>query len=281
MGHQNKKSLVKQAEEVLTGKLQIGESKNEAKHLGVACDGIYSWSTYKGYLSICCRFLTDCKEQHGCKTLSEARQYANEWLHKYDDSPYTQKTYMAALCKLYGEHSENFFHTKDRERKDIHRSRNDVVRDTHFSERNNKELVTFCKSTGLRRKELENIRGHQLKVTANGYYIHVKGKGGRWRDALVCGTDKEIQLVVHKMKSAGKEKVWGKVHSNADIHSYRRIYCTRVYTLFARPIETLSHSEKFFCRKDKKGIVYDRKAMRIASNNLGHNRISVIAGHYL
>lgn len=281
MGHQNKKSIIKQAEDVLTAKLQIGESKCEAKKVGIAQDGIYSWSTYRGYLSICCRFLTDCKEQYGCKTLEEARQYANAWLQKYDNSPYTQKTYISALCKLYGEHSDDFFQTKDRERQNICRSRKDVVRDKHFSEQNNRELIAFCKSTGLRRKELENIRGNQLKITNDGYYIHVKGKGGRWRDALVCGTKKEIQIVVQKMVNSGDNKVWGRVHSNADIHSFRRVYCSRVYNRFARPIETLSHSEKFFCRKDKKGVVYDRKAMRIASNNLGHNRISIIAGHYL
>lgn len=39
--------------------------------------------------------------------------------------------------------------------------------------------------------------------------------------------------------------------------------------------------DAYVCRGDLQGIVYDRKAMEIASKALGHNRISVIAGHYL
>lgn len=49
----------------------------------------------------------------------------------------------------------------------------------------------------------------------------------------------------------------------------------------ARPIESLERAEKYICRKDKAGIVYDRRAMKIVSKQLGHNRISVIASDYL
>ena len=38
---------------------------------------------------------------------------------------------------------------------------------------------------------------------------------------------------------------------------------------------------RYYCRNDLKGVVYDKQAMRIASRALGHNRICVIAGHYL
>ena len=39
--------------------------------------------------------------------------------------------------------------------------------------------------------------------------------------------------------------------------------------------------EIYCCRGDLAGVWYDRKAMLIASRNLGHNRVDVIAGHYL
>ena len=42
-----------------------------------------------------------------------------------------------------------------------------------------------------------------------------------------------------------------------------------------------STGEVYVCRGDLKGVVYDRKAMEIASKALGHNRISVIAAHYI
>lgn len=281
MGHKNKESLVKQCENVLLGKLKIGESKHNDKILGITDSHIYSWETFKGYLQIGCRFLTYTKENHGCKTIEEARQYADEWLHKWDSSPYTQKTYVAALCKLYGEHADDFIKTNDRERANIQRSRNDVVRDKHFSKPKNAELINFCQCTGLRRKELENIRGNQLVVEDNNYFINVKGKGGRWRKLPICGNRTEKMAVVRKMEQAGDNKVWGRVHSCADIHSYRREYCRRVYSIYARAIDTLKPNEKYICRKDKKGTIYDRFAMKMASEALGHSRITVIAEHYL
>lgn len=37
----------------------------------------------------------------------------------------------------------------------------------------------------------------------------------------------------------------------------------------------------FYCRRDLKGVNYDRQALFIASRNLGHNRETVIVEHYL
>ena len=83
------------------------------------------------------------------------------------------------------------------------------------------------------------------------------------------------------MKEAGTEKVWKKIPSNADIHSYRADYATRIYLKYARTIEEIPRRERYVCRRDKKGVIYDRKAMLEASKALGHNRISVVGEHYL
>lgn len=40
-------------------------------------------------------------------------------------------------------------------------------------------------------------------------------------------------------------------------------------------------SDVYVCRKDEKGKRLDKKAMYITSKALGHNRINVIAEHYL
>ena len=83
------------------------------------------------------------------------------------------------------------------------------------------------------------------------------------------------------MQAAGIGKVWVKVPQNADIHSYRADYASRIYLKYARPIEELPRKERYICRKDKRGVVYDRAAMLEASRALGHNRISVVGEHYL
>ena len=140
-------------------------------------------------------------------------------------------------------------HTAARQRVDITRSLNAVKRDRHFSESNHAELVTFCRATGLRRAELKALRGTALYQDNSGYYLHITSgsKGGRERYAPIIG-DKE--LMIRLCRQAGTEKVFEKIPSGADIHSYRRDYATAVYQQHARPLEQLNAKEKYYCRGD-------------------------------
>lgn len=280
MGHKNKKSLIRQVQERLDSMLAIGESKYEDKKIDLTKGKIYSWSTYKSYLQQCCQFVRYCRDDHHCKNLTDCRQYVQEWMESREDlSAYTQKLSASALCKLYGESLEELgITTKRAARSEITRSRRTVKRDSHFSEQKNADFVEFCRSTGLRRSEITKLRGDQLIERDGQYYIETVGKGGRRREASVCG---DVELVIRKMQEAGKGKVWAKVPGNADIHSYRADYATRIYLKYARPIEEIPRKERYICRRDKVGTIYDRQAMLIASQALGHNRIDVIGQHYL
>ena len=83
------------------------------------------------------------------------------------------------------------------------------------------------------------------------------------------------------MISAGDNRVWDKIPQVMDVHKYRSDYATSMYKSLARDTTKLSKKELYFCRKDLKGVWYDKLAMYKTSKALGHNRISVIAGHYL
>ena len=299
-----RRSLIKQAEDKFTSKLAIGESKFVAQQKGLKSDEksstaltkdkIYSWNTFGSYLKQASYFLKYCKEEHKCRNLEDCKPYINDWLQKNIDegkSAYTQKLRSCSLAKLYDCSSKDFIQTDVRHRNEISRSRGVKVRDKHFSETKNAELITFCKSTGLRRAELKALTGDKLvyKEKEDKYYVNINigSKGGRERLAPIVGN---INSVVEKMISVGTEKVFNKIPLAADIHSYRAEYATQIYNLNARPIEELNCSlgfkggkteDVYICRGDLKGIVYDRKAMLVASKALGHNRISVIAGHYI
>lgn len=280
MGHKNKKSLIRQTQERLDSMLAIGQSKYEDKKLDLTERKIYSWNTYKSYLQHCCQFVRYCRDNHHCKNLADCRQYAEEWMESRKGlSAYTQKLSASALCKLYGESLEELgISTKRAARNEITRSRGTAKRDSHFSEEKNADFVEFCRSTGLRRSEITKLRGDQLLQEEGQWYIQTTGKGGRFRIIPICG---DVELVVRKMQAAGTGKVWKKVAQNADIHSYRADYASRIYLKYARPIEELPRKERYICRKDKRGITYDRAAMLEASKALGHNRISVVGEHYL
>lgn len=286
-------SLTRQVQVVYDDKLAIGQSKHFDKSHGGIQDKIYSWETYRSYLKHANYFVSWCKEQHGCRTLDECRPHVDEWLQTRSElSAYTQKLEASALAKLYSCSTKDFVKTRVRNRSDITRSRGDKIRDRHFSEENHSALVKFCKSTGLRRSELKNLIGDKLIEKDGKPYIVVSSgsKGGRYREAPVIG---EVKHVKELMTGAGTERVFKSVPNGADIHSYRAEYATAIYKEHKRPIEQIPYdkinkgtgrvfqSEVYHCRGDQKGQVMDKKAMMIASQALGHNRISVVGEHYI
>jgi hypothetical protein len=184
-----------------------------------------------------------------------------------------------ALAKVFDCTTEDFIKTAVRHRSGITRSRKAAKRDKNFSETKNKEFIEFCKATGLRKKELKCLRGTQLVFNNGIYYIAVTSgaKGGRYRESPIISN---IDAIVNRMKEAGNGKVWPYV-PDMDVHSYRSNYCTEIYNSLARPIEKIPKNERYHCRSDLKGVCYDKRAMLIASRCLGHNRINIIAEHYL
>lgn len=283
MGRKNKsysKDLHQQAYDRLTAMQAFGESKKEAMANGTAQDKIFSFNTYQTYWKHIKYFLKYIKELHPeCTTLKRAKKYVNEWLHTRVDqglSAWTIQTEAKALGKLYGIQPDDpdYFQPPKRNRAEIKRSRGDRVRDLHFSKTNNDELIKFCQGTGLRRSELEALRGHDLMTRAQieqeiariealpegaeknqeekhlgvlrdtrmfdcEYFIHVRnGKGGRERISPIVG--KNVGQILERMQNtAGEEKVWQHVNANADIHAYRGDYATAIYKAHARLIEDI------------------------------------------
>ena len=286
MGHKNKKSLLQQMTAVFQDKLRIGESKHAHKIAGDATDYIFSWSTYKAYTKHARYFLTWAKNKYKCKTLAQARQYADEWLQLRIDiekkSAYTVKLELSALCKLYGDTAADYIPTPPRLRKNIVRSRRQAVRDAHFSEANHADFCEFARSTGLRRAELKALTGDKVLQENGQWYIIVNkmSKGRRPRKAPIVGN---VSKIVSMMQAAGTGKVFEKIPNGADIHSYRADYATQVYLNHARPLKSLPKEEIYYCRKDRKGVWFDRKAMGYASAALGHSqgRVSVVGEHYI
>ncbi len=125
------------------------------------------------------------------------------------------------------------------------------------------------------------------------YFVYVRsGKGGRERLSPVIG--KYRGSVIERIKSTpDAQNVWEHLHVHADIHAYRADYAMALYLENARKIEEIPYdkyhrgckqwyqSEVYSLRRDAAGIKLDRRAMLLCSKALGHNRINVVAQHYL
>ena len=259
-----------------------GKPKHGLKDKHNSTPAIHSTNTYKTYNRAVNKFADWCKDK-GIKTMPEAKERIPEYMDKLNSegkSAFTQSTIMSGLAKAFGIHTTDInYQLPQRKRSDIIRSRDVAARDKHFSAEKNQELIRFCEATGLRRRELEALRGSQMVLKGDKVYLSIEnGKGGKKRLVEVV---KHERLVKDMCERAGSGKVFPKVHSSADIHFYRGNYAKAIYHKYARDISKLEKHEKYFCRGDMKGQVFDREAMRIASENLGHNRVDVIANNYL
>ena len=283
LGRRNKsysKDLHQQAYDRLTGMQAFGESKKAAVATGTEKDKIFSYNTYKSYWKHTKYFIKYIKEHHPeCTTLKSARKFVNEWLQVRADqglSAWTVQLEAKAMGKLYGiqPDDENYFKPPKRKREDIKRSRGDRVRDRHFSKTNNDELIKFCRGTGLRRCELEQLRGKDLvtrsqiekeisrldtipaesrtpvdekrftmlqdaRLFDGEYFTFVRnGKGGRERLSPIIGQNTE-QIVERFRNTPPEEKAWQHIHKSADIHGYRAEYATAIYRSHARDIKEI------------------------------------------
>lgn len=299
------KTLDKQVYDTLQTKNGIGRSKHDDKILGITDNYIYSFNTFKTYQKHCVYFVKWCKENkyirdalgHKPRTLEECKPYVEAFIRHQESrelSAYTIKMEKSAIEKLYGEKFS--FDTKRTSRSDIVRSRNEVVRDKHFSEEKNAELVNACKHVGFRRSELTKCKSTDLINRDSQYYVVITGKGGRCREAPIL--DNDLRTITYIANLNGNNHV----HNGADIHSYRADYATSIYEANAKPIESLKgkmidytaltgkidkdgntiyKSALYYCRGDRKGDVLDRAAMIKASQALGHNRESIVGEHYI
>lgn len=294
MGHKKKgapssRSLHQQAYDRLTAMQAFGDSRRADKDEdpGISADKIYSFSTYKTYWKHIKYFVKWVKEKHSeVTTIKKAQKLVPEWLQSRVAeglSAWTIQTEAAALNKLYGitPDDPNRFQPPRRRKEDIKRSRGTKVRDAHFSEAANEELVNFCKACGFRRNVLERLRGNDLyereqaetaledaksagdtalaKVLSDGlktfpeqnwFILHRSDKGGKTRLAPIVGP--KADRVVQRMKATPKdEKVWQYVNSNCDVHGYRSDYATYLYKQYARPIEILDFHNKIRCADGK------------------------------
>ena len=286
MGHKSKKSLTRQVQEALQSKLHPGDSRHIDKHSPAGMESkLYSFSTFRTYLNVGVKFTQFCQKNYGCKTLEQCKPHIADYIAHRESycSSYTTKLDVSALNKLY---DTNFRSTQSRSRTTITRSRGAKAMDKHFSAAKNAELVSFLRSTGLRRAEATVARGSDIRPCAEspvglGIYVRPAGaKGGRPRIAPLYCSPQTAQQIQDRCAAIGNHRLFDHIHSKLDVHSLRAAYAVEVYTQNARDLSTLFRGEKYYCRGDMRGIVLDRNAMRTVSNNLGHNRIQV-ATHYL
>lgn len=208
-------------------------------------------------------------------------------------SAWTLTTYKAHLGKVFDLSTTAFMPTKSRRRADAKRSRQDVESDKHISQEKKDFFEMVGGATGLRKSELQSIKGSALETERDVdgfYYFRVQGKGGKWRRSpLVARTEEEERLIVSLFRQNEDFYVFNNrvnevqtyaVPKKLDEHSARAEYAKRVYLMNERDVTVLPKSQKTFLRKDLKGNVLDKMAELAASKALGHERVDEFRKSY-
>lgn len=265
----------------------FGNKRSSDKTNADTRNKIYSKNTFETYKRQFRYFADWLAEAHKeAYTLADARQYVDEYLlHliELERSAYSITTAKAALAKVFQTEATQFIDTPPRERANIKRSRGVAVRDSNISNKTETKLALFSSAVGLRRKEMMSIESKDLFFKDGKAYLNVtKGtKGGKARIVEICGTSEgETKMIVEWIQSRNG-KLFPKLNTNYDNHYYRAVYAQRLYDRYKREEKDIPAKERYIMRKERAGEVYDKLAMKVVSENLGHNRISVIAQSYL
>lgn len=256
----------------LNEQLAIGQSKHADKETGDNINKIYSWETYRSYMKHSFEFVNWARDTeknphiteqlgHKPRNLQELRPYVKEWIEgeiARGMSASSVHLKASSLAKLYRCKSTDFgVDLPERHRADIKRSRSEAERDAHFSEERNADMVTFCKCTGLRRAELKQIRAEDLHTGKDGslYLSVTRGtKGGRHRITKLNGTHEELERIKTLCREKGKGKLFPHISEAADIHSYRSVYCCKVYKAAERNLEEY---------RNERLIIYNNRIVEI------------------
>ncbi|MFL0198280.1 hypothetical protein ACJDU8_22345 [Clostridium sp. WILCCON 0269] len=292
----------------------FGQSKKDAKKeqklndfiLGIKgnslrAPGIYSKSTCDNYKKHSLNFAEWERERHSEKKFkilnNIPKEHIGEWLKESIDkgeSGYTTRLKASALAKILGCHTYDFgvkMPSKRGDRMTIKRSRHNVDYDNHFSNVNNKDIEDFCKATGLRRSEVAQIKPEQIKYEEKDRLIldfkskkeyRVMTKGGRGRIIHPIKPGWDIVLKAKELaEKMGQATVFQKVHHAMDVHSYRRDFAQHKYMEAIQYFKGkhIEIQQNYICR-DGSDRRYNKQALRIVSENLGHSRLDVVVKNY-
>ncbi len=83
----------------------------------------------------------------------------------------------------------------------------------------------------------------------------------KWKERTVQVLPEYKDFIKSFHTDEKKQFVFEELPQNLDIHSYQRDFACEWYKRLARPLETLSRDQKYYCKGDRKNVGYDRRAM--------------------
>lgn len=201
--------------------------------------------TIHSYKSAINRFCSWAKEEGISKeqVLASPREYLQAYTNHLAESGLSKAsihTYIAAPCK--GLHIPMQHISKpQRSADDITRSRGDRNPQGQREALNPRfeRLVRFQEITGLRRAELEALRGEDLRMRDGKMYVIARqGKGGKEQWQRILPKDAEVvQRTFSGIKKDDRVFTPGEMKNKIDLHQMRAMHAKECYDYYATRIK--------------------------------------------
>ena len=285
--------------QLLSSHIRFGESKHVVKQQMLKkakendtpyepIKGIYSKATLKTYQKACEQFSTYLRTKHPeVKRFANGRPFIEEWLESLrdDHSAWTLATYGSGVACAYDiRKTDIMFDFPERSRENIIRSRENIS--YRNSDPKYEDAITFCKATGARRGGVLRVTKKDIRQKEDGTYeIFLREKNGMsgYRQVLPEFQEEVLRIINESpgyLLPDGENRVFRKNMLPTELHSNRAFYASKLYDYY-EGLGTYTTGEKYYCRKDMKGIVFDKGILKAVSEQLFHHRLDVVVTNYL
>ena len=267
-------------------------------------DGIYSCSTLRTYLNWMRRFALYCVEYYGAKRISDLTERMGEQylihLHSRKLSSWTIYTAASAINKATGwTLSPRRLGIPKRMKANIKQNRTPRTYNAAIIAANSDQML-IARASGIRRMSMTQIRPIDCvrdSTTGTVIGIMVKEKGGKRRIApILLVHQKAISDIVNRalIQNGETAPIFTRYSTRINTHHLRAEYAAQLLLQLeaeyaaGRPLFGGAFELRDYCHlrgKDKqrraKTAGHETVLLACCSGALGHNRVSVILGHYL
>lgn len=281
---------------------KFGESKNLAKQQAreeaaknhekfKQVKGIYSHRCFKDYKKSIETYTNWVVRKHSeVKNMEQAKSYIPEYVDELRErglSEWTVHSYVYGLRSAYHcDVADLGVELKERSRADVIRNR-DAADSAARNDERYANVIMLAKATGARRMELLRLRKEDFreKTDREGkptgeLEVFKRGKGGIERWCLVNPNyTEQIREFISTSKTyafSGEERLLRKMDLPAKlpIHDCRSDYACDLYKYYEE--HGRANGEIYSCRKDLKGVHYDKGVLEAVSFDLQHSRDSIV-----
>ena len=307
----NKTNIKMQLNKTLDEKLRIGVKKTDSNrdtrngYNSARYEGIHSIKTADTYRRTINTFGDFCKSIG----LKDTKQITEDTIRRFvdsrrDHSSWTHSKDLAAINKVLDtSYTPSQFGIEQRKHENVVHNRQILTANSTADAPRNQEALWFASVTGARRESFDQLKPSHAIRDMNGTVIgfHLIEKGGKPRNALVLPTAREAvtAFVDKNISEVGEDgQLIKPCDSNANPHYQRAEYAKEMYAQMvdhqSRGVDIYAgYRSTFLDERHYQNAIrhpryksqfvrgYDTRICAQLSQQLGHNRISVVINSYL